>query len=106
MKNTFKALENQHVGGGIAVNTESKLVDTAVGGTHAVDVQFLRDGRWARVFTPTITHALYISREPFLEWTSESPVFLATVQHIFNISFSNVTLVLSAKDPLLETVWA
>ncbi|KAF8235146.1 hypothetical protein L208DRAFT_1258301, partial [Tricholoma matsutake] len=66
---------------------------------------FLRDGRWARVFTPTITHALYISREPFLEWTSESPVFLATVQHIFNISFSNVTLVLSAKDPLLETAY-
>jgi len=66
--------------------------------------QFLQDGRWAKVFIPTITHALYISREPFLDWALDSCVFLAMLQHVFNISFSNITFTLPADDPIVATV--
>jgi hypothetical protein len=72
--------------------------------TNADGAQFLQDARWAKCFIPTITHALYISREPFRDWTSESPTFLATVQTVFNISFTNVTFLLSSGDPIVDTV--
>jgi hypothetical protein len=70
----------------------------------AGNTEFLRDARWAKVFIPTITHALYVLREPFLDWTSESPALLAMVQHAFNLSFDNVTFTLPADDPIVETV--
>ena len=66
--------------------------------------QFLNDGRWAKVFMPTITHAFYNSREPFLEWTRESPVFLATTQRVFNLVFDNVSFTLSSSDPVVLAV--
>lgn len=65
---------------------------------------FIRDPRWPNVFIPTITHALYISREPFLDFASESAEFLATVQKVFNLSFPNVNITLAANDPLVTTV--
>ena len=74
------------------------------GGDRPTAAEFLRDRRWANVFIPTITHALYISRDPFLDFTSESPVFLATVQEVFDLSFPNVNFVLVANDPLVVTV--
>lgn len=77
---------------------------SADGRTTADGAQFLQDGRWAKVFIPTIAHALYISREPFLEWALDSRVFLATLQHVFNISFSNITFTLRADDPIVVTV--
>jgi hypothetical protein len=80
--------------------------DADLGGRdHPTAAEFLCDPRWANVFIPTITHALYISREPFLNFASESLVFLATVQKTFNLSFPNVDLVLTADDPLVVTVW-
>jgi hypothetical protein len=75
------------------------------GGASTADgAEFLQDERWAKVFLPTITHALYISREPFLDWTSESPALLTTVQRVFNLSFGNVTFTLPANSPVVETV--
>jgi hypothetical protein len=56
------------------------------------------------VFIPTITHALYISREPFVDWTTDSKTFLATVQKAFNLSFPNVKYTLSASDAVTKTV--
>lgn len=74
------------------------------GQEHPNAAEFLHNLHWANVFIPTITHALYISQEPFLDFTSESPIFLATVQKTFNLSFPNVDLVLTADDPLIVTV--
>ena len=72
--------------------------------TNADGAQFLRDARWAKSFIPTITHALYISHEPFRDWNPEAPTFLATVQNVFNISFTNVTFLLLGNDPIADTV--
>ena len=51
-----------------------------------------------------ITHALYVSLEPFVDWTSESLALLKMVQHAFNLSFDNITFMLSADDPIVQTV--
>jgi len=66
--------------------------------------QFLEDPRWTRIFLPTITHALYISRNPFVDWTSDSETYLATVQQVFNLTFPNVTITLSLGDGVVNTV--
>lgn len=66
--------------------------------------EFLQDTRWANVFTPTITHALYVSHEPFVDFASDSPVFLAKVQEVFDLSFPNVDFKLEFGDPLVVVV--
>ena len=66
--------------------------------------EFLKDGRWKEVFIPTLTHALYISREPFLDWTTESLTLLVNVQEVFNRTFTNVDVCLSPKDSVITTV--
>jgi hypothetical protein len=66
---------------------------------------FLKDGRWAKVLMLTITHALYILWEPFLDFLSESPVFLKTMQKVFNLSFPNVDFKLASNDPIIKVVW-
>ncbi|KAF8235650.1 hypothetical protein L208DRAFT_1538780, partial [Tricholoma matsutake] len=80
--------------------------DADLGGEdHPNATEFIHNPHWANVFIPTITHALYILQEPFLNFTSESPIFLATVQKTFNLSFPNVDLVLTADDPLVVTAY-
>ena len=72
--------------------------------THAAgNTEFLWDVHWVKVFIPMI-HTLYISREPFLDWTSESPALLIMVQHASNLSFDNMTFTLPADDPIVETM--
>ena len=68
--------------------------------------EFLCDACWKEVFNPTIMHALYISREPFLDFTgtSDSPSFLATVQTAFDLSFPNVNFTLTLDDPIVTMV--
>jgi hypothetical protein len=62
--------------------------------------RFLKDRRWAKVFIPSLTHALYVSREPFKDFAADSPVFLTTVQTIFDKVFSDADVVLSTGDPI------
>ena len=64
----------------------------------------LDDHRWKRIFIPTLTHALYISREPFVDWSINSPAFLATMQKVFNLSFPNIDVNLSVNDKITNTV--
>ena len=64
----------------------------------------LDDYHWKHIFLPMLTHALYISREPFMHWVIDSSAFLATVQNVFDLSFPNIAVTLSAKDKLTETV--
>lgn len=65
---------------------------------------FLKDPRWKEHFLPSLFHALYISREPFLDWTPDSPKFLVSAQKAFDIAFPNVDYALSTKDPIITTV--
>jgi hypothetical protein len=67
---------------------------------------FVKDDRWAKTFIPTITHAFYMTRDPFLDWSPESAIFLATVQCAFNLSFPNVVYTVSARDRVAVTVRA
>ena len=67
---------------------------------------FVKDDRWARTFIPTITHAFYMTHDPFLDWSPESAVFLAMVQRVFNLSFPNVIYTVFARDRVAVTVCA
>jgi hypothetical protein len=78
---------------------------TSDGSGGSAATNFLKDSRWARVFMPTITHALYISRKPFVDFTLESPEFLVTVQKAFDLSFPNVDFELAPDDLIIKTVW-
>jgi len=74
------------------------------GNTGSHTKQFLKDRRWARIFLPTLTHALYISREPFKDFTLDSPEFLAIVQTFFNLAFPTINFALSSNDEVTLTV--
>jgi hypothetical protein len=69
-----------------------------------ISQQCLDDPRWTRVFLPTLTHALYISENPFTEWTSDSSTFLQTVQMSFELSFMNISYQLSQQDTIVKAV--
>jgi hypothetical protein len=69
-----------------------------------VSQQCLLDPRWTRVFLPTLTHALYISENPFTDWARESSTFLETVQMTFELSFTNISYRLSLEDAVVEAV--
>jgi len=64
--------------------------------------EFLNDAQWTNAFFPMMYHALYISQEPFLDWTLESPTFLTAIQKVFDLSFSNVDSTLVSNDPLVN----
>lgn len=66
--------------------------------------QFLLDSRWKDIFNPSLSHALYISQDPFSDFTLESPKFLLVVQKVFNASFPDVTFLLTSADPVVEKV--
>ncbi|KAI0298193.1 hypothetical protein BC826DRAFT_907194 [Russula brevipes] len=71
----------------------------------ATAAEFLRDARWSNNLLPTITHALYSSREPFIHFTADSTIFLATVQKAFDLSFLNFDFKLTLGDPLVTTAY-
>ncbi|KAH9168954.1 hypothetical protein EDB89DRAFT_1825933, partial [Lactarius sanguifluus] len=53
---------------------------------------------WTCIFLPTLSHALYISDHPFTDWTWESSALVETVQVAFELSFTNISYMLSAYD--------
>ena len=84
--------------------TKSKPAAVTSETTEQMVDNLLYDYRWKRIFLPTLTHALYISREPFVDWKIDSPAFLATVQNVFDLSFPNIDVTLSARDKLTDAV--
>ena len=87
-----------------AVHKSKPMAVAAPGPNGKANGEFLKDGRWKEVFIPKLTHALYISREPFLDWTSESLTLLVNVQEVFDLTFTNVDICLSSKDSVIATV--
>ena len=86
------------------VHKSKSTAVTAPGPNGKANGEFLKDGCWKEVFIPTLTHVLYISREPFLDWTTKSLTLLANVQEVFNRTFTNVDVCLSPKDSVITTV--
>ena len=74
--------------------------------SNAPGARFVKDNRWAKVFIPTLTHAFYTTREPFLDWVPESEVFIATVQRIFDLSVPNVVYTILVGNRIVLTVCA
>ena len=85
----------------LAVHKSKPMAVAAPGPNGKANGKFLKDGHWKEVFIPMLTHALYISWEPFLDWTSESLTVLANVQEVFNLTFTNVDICLSSKDSVI-----
>jgi hypothetical protein len=51
-----------------------------------------------------LSHALYVSDQPFTDWTLGSPIFLQTVQLAFNVTFMNISCSLSLGDSVVRVV--
>ena len=67
--------------------------------------QCLDDPKWTRVFLPTLSHALYVSDQPFTDWTLGSDSLLKTVQDVFDLTFTNISHTLRAQDGVVKAVW-
>jgi len=60
--------------------------------------------KWAKTILPTLTHALYISKDPFEEFKSLSPSFIATVQKVFDLVYPHAMHDVTEGDAVLEEV--
>ncbi|KIJ89647.1 hypothetical protein K443DRAFT_126719, partial [Laccaria amethystina LaAM-08-1] len=77
----------------------------SVPGNAGNGAQFVLDSRWKDIFNPSLSHALYISRDPFSDFTLKSPKFLAIVQKVFEAPFPDVTFLLTSDDPVVEKAY-
>ncbi|PPQ83817.1 hypothetical protein CVT25_001031 [Psilocybe cyanescens] len=68
--------------------------------------EFVNDHCWTRVFLLSLNHALYVSRKPFKHFTPDSPEFVATLQKVFNRTFTNVDYALSLDDKVTKTAYS
>lgn len=60
--------------------------------------------KWTKIFLPTLTHALLISKQPFQEFKPSSPIFVATVQKTLKLVYSSDTYNVTKVDVLAEEV--
>ncbi|KAF8870788.1 hypothetical protein CPB84DRAFT_1855330 [Gymnopilus junonius] len=91
-----------------SVPTVTTAVAAAPGETKAksdVTSAFLEDGRWKTAFLPSITHALYMSSEPFKHFSLNSTVFLHTVQKAFDSAFSDAEYQVQTKDAIVAKAY-
>ncbi|KAF8256688.1 hypothetical protein EI94DRAFT_1852452 [Lactarius quietus] len=65
----------------------------------------LDNPHWTHTFLPTLSHALYISNHPFMDWTWESSTFLETTQAVFDMSFTNISYTISPQDCILKVAY-
>jgi hypothetical protein len=76
----------------------------SVPGNAGNGAQFVLDSCWKDVFNPSLSHALYVSRDPFSDFALESPKLLLIVQKVFDASYPDVTFSLTSDDPVVEKV--
>ncbi|KAH9014755.1 hypothetical protein EDB85DRAFT_1876224 [Lactarius pseudohatsudake] len=65
----------------------------------------LNDPRWTRAFLPTLSHALYISDHPFTDWTWDTGTLVKTIQMVFELTFTNISYVLSLRDSIVKAAY-
>jgi hypothetical protein len=59
---------------------------------------------WTQTLLPTLTHALFVSKNPFQDFKSSSPVFLATFQRVFKLVYPNVMYDANVANVLIAEV--
>lgn len=62
------------------------------------------DPRWTRTFLPTLSHALYVTDYPFRDWAWDSDVLRETIQVVFDLSFPNISYVVTRQDCIIKAV--
>ncbi|KAH9029570.1 hypothetical protein EDB85DRAFT_2147190 [Lactarius pseudohatsudake] len=65
----------------------------------------LNDPRWTCAFLPTLSHALYISDHPFTDWTWDTGTLVKTIQMVFELTFTNISYVLSLRDSIVKAAY-
>ncbi|KAH9066932.1 hypothetical protein EDB83DRAFT_2519235 [Lactarius deliciosus] len=84
---------------------ESPKPFVGLGACPDIAQQCLDDPRWKHVFLPTLSHAFYITDHPFTDWIWESNTLLQTVQIVFNLSFPNISYMLSVQDKVVKAAY-
>jgi hypothetical protein len=79
-------------------------IEPFAGACPDIAQQFLSDPLWTRVFFPTLSHALYVSDQPFTDWIWGSSTLVQTVQDVFDLTFTNISYTLSAQDSVVRVV--
>ncbi|KAI9465236.1 hypothetical protein BJY52DRAFT_1183821 [Lactarius psammicola] len=69
------------------------------------DEYFLVQHTWVKVFLPTLMHLFFISEQPFQDFTSKSPSFVAIVQQAFNATHPNISYVVTAHNDIVATAF-
>ncbi|KAH9160095.1 hypothetical protein EDB89DRAFT_2082498 [Lactarius sanguifluus] len=88
------------------VKKDDKHFTEAQPNTHPnIACQCLDDSRWTRIFLLTLSHALYISDHPFTDWTWESSALVETVQVAFELSFTNISYMMSVQDGIVKVAY-
>jgi hypothetical protein len=59
---------------------------------------------WKNRFLPTLTHALWVSPEPFKHYRQQASEFLAIIQEVFDISFPLVAFAVKDTDKIVIEV--
>ncbi|KAI9440159.1 hypothetical protein BJY52DRAFT_1195572 [Lactarius psammicola] len=70
-----------------------------------ITCQCLDDTCWTRIFLPTLSHALYLSDHLFSDWARESSALVKTVQHVFDLSFTNISYTLGPQDGIVKAAY-
>jgi len=60
--------------------------------------------KWTNVFLPTLTHALFISKQPFRDFRPSSPIFVATIRQIFGLVYPSITYHIDKDNVLVGEV--
>ena len=82
----------------------SQIPTTPIPGRRAKALPDWVHPKWTKEFLPTLTHALYISKDPFEQFRSSSPTFIATVEMIFRLVYRNAEYDITDGDVLVEEV--
>ena len=59
---------------------------------------------WTQTLLPTLTHALFVSKDPFQDFKPSSPVFLVTFQKVFKLVYPNVPYDATSANVLIVEV--
>ena len=58
--------------------------------------------QWSEVFLPSLSHTLYVARNPFDDFKKDSPRFIQTVQQAFALSHPEIIYKFRLKDKFIE----
>ncbi|KAF8260234.1 hypothetical protein EI94DRAFT_1706462 [Lactarius quietus] len=82
------------------------LIDVKPAATKArsadIAKKCLKDYHWTNIFLSTLSHALYVSQQPFKDCAWSSDALRETVQVVFDISFPNISYMVAHQDCIMK----